>query len=138
MDNLISHTSWMRDTSDHTRVTALSVPGTHDTCSVDGLFGLGKTQNLDLTDQLNAGTRFIDIRLAHYRDNVYVHHDIVHMGECYADVLNVCSDSSGNTPPKPSSSQSKTKIVSTAPSAVLPPSAVLKNLEETEPTGWSD
>ena len=53
MDNLISHTSWMRDTSDHTRVTALSVPGTHDTCSVDGPFGLGKTQNLDLTDQLS-------------------------------------------------------------------------------------
>jgi hypothetical protein len=28
--------------------------GNHDTCSVDGLFGFGKTQNLDLTDQLNA------------------------------------------------------------------------------------
>ena len=52
MDNLISHTSWMRDTSDHTRVTALGIPGTHD-CGVDGLFGFGKTQNLDLTDQLS-------------------------------------------------------------------------------------
>jgi 1-phosphatidylinositol phosphodiesterase len=55
MDDFISHTSWMRNTSDHTRVTALSIPGTHDTCSVDGLFGFGKTQNLDLIDQLNAG-----------------------------------------------------------------------------------
>jgi hypothetical protein len=36
-------------------VTALSIPRTHDTCSVDGLFEFGKTQNLDLTDQLNAG-----------------------------------------------------------------------------------
>ena len=98
MDDFISHTSWMRDIPDDTRVTALSIPGTHDTCSVDGIFGFGKTQNLDLTDQLNAGIRFVDIRLAHYRDNLYVHHDIVHMGKCYADVLNVCSDFLGQHP----------------------------------------
>jgi hypothetical protein len=52
MDDFISRTSWMRNTSDHTRVTALGIPGTHD-CGVDGLFGFGKTQNLDLTDQLS-------------------------------------------------------------------------------------
>jgi len=92
MDDFILHSSWMRDIPDAATVTTLSIPGTHDTCSVGGLLGFGKTQNLDLSDQLHAGIRFVDIRLAHYRDDLYVHHDVVHMGKCYADVLNTCSD----------------------------------------------
>jgi 1-phosphatidylinositol phosphodiesterase len=92
MEEFIAHSSWMRDIPDDARVTALSIPGTHDTCSVDGLLGFGKTQNLDLVDQLNAGIRFLDIRLSHYRDNLYVHHDVVHMGKSYADVLDICSN----------------------------------------------
>lgn len=92
MAEFITHSSWMRDIPDDARVTELSIPGTHDTCSVDGLLGFGKTQNLDLLDQLNAGIRFIDIRLSHYRDNLFVHHDVVHMGKCYADILDICSD----------------------------------------------
>ncbi len=91
MDEFISHSSWMRDIPDDAPLTTLSLPGTHDSCSVDGLLGLGKTQNLDLTDQLNKGIRFLDIRLAHYRDNLFVHHDVVHMGKSYADVLTICS-----------------------------------------------
>jgi 1-phosphatidylinositol phosphodiesterase len=90
MEKFIAHSSWMRDIPDDARVTELSIPGTHDTCSVDGLLGFGKTQNLDLDDQLNAGIRFLDIRLSHYRDNLFVHHDIVHMGKSYADVLDIC------------------------------------------------
>lgn len=92
MEEFIAQSSWMRDISDDARVTALSIPGTHDTCSVDGLLGFGKTQNLDLLDQLNAGIRFLDIRLSHYRDNLFVHHDVVHMGKSYADVLDICTN----------------------------------------------
>lgn len=91
MDEFISHSSWMRDVPDDARVTTLSIPGTHDSCSVDGILGFGKTQNLDLADQLNAGIRFLDIRLAYYRDDLFVHHDVVHMGKCYGDVLKICS-----------------------------------------------
>lgn len=91
MDELISQTSWMRDISDDAPVTTLSIPGTHNSCCVGGLLGFGKTQNLDLADQLNAGIRFLDIRLAHYQDNLFAHHDVVHMGKSYADVLAICS-----------------------------------------------
>lgn len=97
MEEFTAHSSWMGDIPDDARVTELSIPGTHDTCSVDGLLGFGKTQNLDLVDQLNAGIRFLDIRLSHYRDNLYVHHDVVHMGKSYADVLDICSTSSVST-----------------------------------------
>ncbi|MGH4012577.1 MAG: phosphatidylinositol-specific phospholipase C [Pseudonocardiaceae bacterium] len=92
MGELISHTCWMRDIPDEAPVTMLSIPGTHNSCSVYGPLGFAKTQDLDLSDQLNAGIRFLDIRLAHYQNNVFVHHDVVHMGKNYADVLAICSN----------------------------------------------
>ncbi|HXT44070.1 MAG TPA: phosphatidylinositol-specific phospholipase C [Pseudonocardiaceae bacterium] len=91
MDGLDLHNSWMRDIADNALVTSLSIPGTHNSCSIGGILGFTKTQGLDLSDQLNAGIRFLDIRLSHYQDNLFVHHDVVHMGKCYADVLSVCS-----------------------------------------------
>lgn len=91
MNEFISHRSWMRDIPDGARVTSLSIPGTHNSCSVDGFLGFGQTQDLDLADQLTAGIRFFDIRLAHYQDNLFVHHDILHMKKSYADVLKICT-----------------------------------------------
>jgi 1-phosphatidylinositol phosphodiesterase len=91
MDEFTSHSSWMRDITDDARVMSLSVPGTHNSCSIGGPLGFSKTQDLDLSDQLNAGIRFLDIRLSHYQDNLFVHHDVVHMGKSYADVLVICS-----------------------------------------------
>jgi 1-phosphatidylinositol phosphodiesterase len=91
MGEFISHSLWMRDIPDNTRVTSLSIPGTHNSCSIYGPFGFAKTQDLDLSDQLDAGIRFLDIRLSHYQDNLFVHHDLVHMGKSYADVLDICS-----------------------------------------------
>jgi 1-phosphatidylinositol phosphodiesterase len=90
--DFISHCSWMSDISDNVRVTALSIPGTHDSCSVDGPLGFAKTQNLDLVEQLEAGIRFLDIRLAHYQDNLFAHHNAVHMRKSYADILDICSN----------------------------------------------
>ncbi|MGH3852439.1 MAG: phosphatidylinositol-specific phospholipase C [Pseudonocardiaceae bacterium] len=73
-------------------MTELSIPGTHNSGCTDGPFGFAQTQDLDLPDQLTAGIRFLDLRLAHYQDNLFVHHDVVHMGKSYADVLAICSD----------------------------------------------
>lgn len=91
MDGPVSYSAWMRDIADAAPVTSLSIPGTHNSCSIGGILGFTKTQDVDLPDQLNAGVRFLDIRLSHYLDNLFVHHDVVHMGKCYADVLAVCS-----------------------------------------------
>ncbi|MGQ0779411.1 MAG: phosphatidylinositol-specific phospholipase C [Pseudonocardiales bacterium] len=91
MGEFVFHTSWMQDIPDDTPVTTLSIPGTHNSCVVDGPLGLAKTQNLDLVEQLNAGIRFFDIRLAHYHDNLCVHHDVVCTEKSYTDVLAICS-----------------------------------------------
>ncbi len=89
---IISHSSWMADLPDDVLVPALSLPGTHDSGCIVGPLGFAKTQNLDIPAQLNAGIRFLDIRLAHYQDNLLVHHDAVYMEKSYKDVLKICSD----------------------------------------------
>jgi 1-phosphatidylinositol phosphodiesterase len=90
MDKFITHTSWMRYVTDDASVMTLSVPGTHDSCCVLGVLGVGKTQELDLPDQLDAGIRFLDIRFTHYQDNLCVHHDIICTEKSYLDILTVC------------------------------------------------
>lgn len=90
--DIISFKSWMGDIPDDVLVTALSIPGTHDSGCIDGPVGFAKTQNLGIAEQLNAGIRFLDIRLAHYQDDLHVHHDVVYMGKSYKDVLQTCVD----------------------------------------------
>jgi hypothetical protein len=92
MDEFITHTSWMRYIPDDASVMTLSIPGTHNSCCVHGLLGLGKTQELDLPDQLNAGIRFLDIRFTHYQDNLCVHHDVICTEKSYVDILTICFD----------------------------------------------
>ncbi len=92
MDEFITHTSWMRYLPDDISVMMLSIPGTHNSCCVHGFLGLGKTQELDLPDQLNAGIRFLDIRFAHCQDNLCVHHDVVCTEKSYVDILTICFD----------------------------------------------
>ena len=70
MGEFITNTSWMRYVADDASVMALSIPGTHDSCCVQGVLGVGKTQELDLPDQLDAGIRFLDVRFTHYQDNL--------------------------------------------------------------------
>lgn len=92
MSEFISQPSWMGDIPDDVAVTMLSIAGTHDSCCVHGPLGLGKTQNLDLPDQLRAGIRFLDIRLAHHQDNLCVHHNVVCTEQSYTNVLTICTD----------------------------------------------
>lgn len=92
MDEVILHTSWMGDIPDDAALTMLSIPGTHHSASVEGPLGFAKTQDRGLSDQLAAGIRFLDIRLAHSQDNLCVHHDVVCMEKSYAEVLTICSD----------------------------------------------
>ncbi|MCA1601549.1 MAG: hypothetical protein LC776_07890, partial [Acidobacteria bacterium] len=98
MAEYVYHCSWMRDIPDDAPVITLSIPGTHDSCSIDGPLGFAKTQNLDLADQLKAGIRFLDIRLAHYQDNLFAHHNAVHMRKSWEDILGICSNFLGNYP----------------------------------------
>jgi 1-phosphatidylinositol phosphodiesterase len=92
MADFISRACWMRDIYDDTPLTMLAISGTHNSACVGGPSGFGQTQNLDLVDQLTAGIRFLDIRLARCQNTLCVHHDVACVSKSYTDVLDSCAD----------------------------------------------
>lgn len=63
----VSSSEWMKAIRGETRLTEITIPGTHDSCARkfnnDWLVSsTAKCQSLNITEQLNAGIRFLDIR----------------------------------------------------------------------------
>lgn len=61
-NNLPQNANWMRFIDGETLLSSLTIPGTHDTGTWK-LGGFYKCQSIDLNSQLQAGIRFLDIRL---------------------------------------------------------------------------
>jgi 1-phosphatidylinositol phosphodiesterase len=136
--DVISRASWMGDIQDHVLVTALSIPGTHDSGCIDGPMGFAKTQNLDLADQLTAGIRFLDIRLAHYQDGLHVHHDVIYMGKGYREVLKICADFLVEHPSEAILMSVDEETRFDGPLGDFAPSEVLNRLLRGEPESWDN
>ena len=78
--------NWMSGIKDDTALSDITMPGTHDsgTKNVD-LPIWSKTQPLSITEQLNIGVRYFDLRLEHVSD-VYYNAQIVHgSSNCWND-----------------------------------------------------
>ena len=63
---------WMSYLDDETPLSALTIPGTHDSAAFTYSWPFISTQNLDIRDQLNAGIRYFDLRCG-------IRHDVVEM-----------------------------------------------------------
>jgi 1-phosphatidylinositol phosphodiesterase len=86
----VSLTQWMTGLNDSTKLSRLTLPGTHDTCSLHG-GPITACQTRSLQDQLTAGIRFIDIRCRHISDVFAIHHGSVYQGINFgAGVRDVC------------------------------------------------
>ena len=61
---VLNSTNWMQGIDDDTSISAMSIPGTHDS---GARYGGGPTQcqELEIADQLRRGIRFLDIRCAY-------------------------------------------------------------------------
>ncbi len=83
---------WMSRLPDDVVLSALSLPGTHDSCALhDGLsFGFAKCQTWSLADQLKAGVRFIDIRCRHMDNRFFIYHGIIDQRMTFEEVRDVC------------------------------------------------
>lgn len=83
--------AWMGALPDRTRLASLSIPGTHDTLThgIDDSFF--QCQNTNLSAQLAAGVRYIDVRARLRRNDsqLYIYHGDRYTGYSYADVLQV-------------------------------------------------
>ncbi|AJQ96025.1 phosphatidylinositol-specific phospholipase C [Gynuella sunshinyii] len=81
-------TDWMAQTDDSLPLSAMTIPGSHDSGAMyESIAGTARTQNLTISEQLHIGVRYLDIRLRHYEDALVVHHGAVYQHLNFDDVL---------------------------------------------------
>jgi 1-phosphatidylinositol phosphodiesterase len=79
---------WMTRLNDNLHLSALTIPGTHNTCATQTL---AKCQSMPLRDQLYAGVRFLDVRCRHIEDRFDMYHSSFDLNQRFdIDVLDVC------------------------------------------------
>ncbi|MFJ9553810.1 phosphatidylinositol-specific phospholipase C [Nocardiopsis sp. NPDC101807] len=83
---LAGHSSWMAALPDGASLSALSVPGTHDSGAWRGSVW-SRTQDLTIAQQLDSGVRFLDVRTRHYRDAFPIHHGAEYLHLNFTDVV---------------------------------------------------
>ena len=70
------HLNWMKNIPDSTDLSAMTIPGTHDTASLYGIC-CARTQTWNFSEQLKAGLRYFDLRLRMYNDTLKAFHGFV-------------------------------------------------------------
>ena len=72
------YSCWMSKLHDDVSLRDINMPGSHDTMATISIGNLaGQCQSLSLSDQLNLGVRFLDIRLQQVKSNLKAVHGIV-------------------------------------------------------------
>jgi 1-phosphatidylinositol phosphodiesterase len=80
---------WLGQMSDLTLIKDISLPGSHDTMALYSIGDLaGRCQSLSLASQLDAGVRFLDIRLQNQKDTLKAVHGIVDEKEKFPSIVN--------------------------------------------------
>ncbi|MDA2805654.1 phosphatidylinositol-specific phospholipase C [Nocardiopsis suaedae] len=77
---------WMAALPDDASLASLSVPGTHDTGAWTGS-AWSRTQDMDLSTQLESGVRALDVRTRHFRDAFPIHHGAEYLHLNFTDVV---------------------------------------------------
>jgi len=91
----VDQSRWMARLSDGVRLSALSLPGTHDSAAHNaGTYNgipvardIVRTQSLTIQRQLEAGIRVLDIRNRHVGNKFYLHHGPVFLHQTFDEVL---------------------------------------------------
>ena len=91
--------NWMSKVEDTIWLSEMSIPGTHDSgtaekhndnyCKSLMVRRCCQTQDWTLMQQLEAGIRFVDIRLKHKNNDFILHHDFIKIGPNLTFVLEV-------------------------------------------------
>lgn len=82
--------AWMSKIKDNTKLSELSIPGTHDSMAYKSNLSFidnTRTQTMSLSQQLNSGIRYIDIRAKYTNSGFPLHHGIIYLGFDFEDVL---------------------------------------------------
>lgn len=84
---------WMKDLSNDTIISDMSIPGTHDSGATRSIFDVaGKCQDMSIVNQLKIGVRFLDLRLQLVKDELRIVHSFVDQKLLFKNVLKDISD----------------------------------------------
>lgn len=84
---------WMKNVDDNKLINDLVIPGTHDSGSTHSIFDVaGKCQDMTIINQLNAGVRFLDIRLQLVKNELKIVHSFVDQDLDFVRVLKDIND----------------------------------------------
>ena len=83
---LIHKIDWMKDIPDETKLSEMTIPGTHDSMSLYGIC-CARTQTWTLIEQMKAGLRYFDIRLRRLNDTLRAYHGFVDQKENFDSIL---------------------------------------------------
>lgn len=81
--------TWMSTLDDEVPLSALSIPGTHDSCAYTSTWPFISTQNMSIKKQLYAGVRYFDFRLGLVADELQMVHGTATLGLKFGQVLEV-------------------------------------------------
>lgn len=87
-----SQNSWMANIRDDVKLSRLSVPGTHDSMSNGPGGDIAQNQGLSLSEQLDVGIRFLDIRVRAIDGVFTIHHGPIYLNKNFGDVLNAVKE----------------------------------------------
>jgi 1-phosphatidylinositol phosphodiesterase len=92
-----SNKDWMKDLPDDALITQLTIPGTHDSATdhahceknpaIKPIIEFVSCQTYQISDQLNMGIRFLDIRLAYEHGTLRFHHGPYYLEQHFKDAL---------------------------------------------------
>ncbi|AET69804.1 periplasmic component of the Tol biopolymer transport system [Desulfosporosinus orientis DSM 765] len=85
----INSLPWMSYLPDEISLANISIPGTHDSGAQHGFLAI-KCQDLKISEQLDAGVRYLDIRCRKINNSFTIHHDCVYQNMNFDDVMGYC------------------------------------------------
>ncbi|QTL94381.1 1-phosphatidylinositol phosphodiesterase precursor [Aeromonas jandaei] len=90
-DDLPQKQSWMKSIKNDTKITLVSIPGTHNTAS-RFYEDITKNQTLNIRQQLDAGIRYFDIRLKNVHDSLHLYHGPMYLWQTFNDIMTITRD----------------------------------------------
>lgn len=84
---------WMKEIDGEKFINEISIPGSHDTCALyEPLRELAQCQTHTVTDQLNMGVRYLDIRANVVKSDLAISHGPIFQGITFDKVIEQCYD----------------------------------------------
>jgi len=88
---------WMSKVPDDQSLALMTIPGTHQSCArYGGVYS--ECQTMSITEQLNNGIRFFDIRCRVMGDAYTIHHEMMYQEMVFGGVLDECMEFLNNHP----------------------------------------